>query len=544
MRALLFLALLSLSVVDLAPTGALPYLSPRGIVNAASLTPSGLPGGSIARGSRFQMSGVGIGPRKPRADTHFPLKPSLGGVAITATVGTATYSVSPIYVSSTLVKAVLPSAIPAGPVSIRLTFNGRESNPVATFVVEHSPGLFSLNGRGDGPGRIFNTDRIDDEDDEDENDDEHGFSHEHRNSMGKSHRKGLVASLLGTGFGSGSDVDVFVGGLQAETFFARKSLRRPGLDVVAFRVPDEAPLGCYVPVQVVAEGAASNVVTMALSGRDRECSDDFNPGSRALREGGNVALALLSRVVFARQSGDFPSDLALATGRKLKRDDEAFERLVSWPPPGTCTVYSTELDLEIPGGSGLYLGHLLVTDAANTARPIRFIPPSFYEATWGRNDLAEPLHVPPPAFLQPGVFTFAGTGAGKVGSFAVRRTLGPPPVWTNAAGSREITRSDDLTVTWSGAADRRAFVMGSAASRRAGASAFFQCLAPAGASSLTIPAEILGRLPAVRPADRSGTAAMEVGAFAAGTPAKFSAVGLDTGVLFFTSASAQAVEFK
>jgi uncharacterized protein (TIGR03437 family) len=552
MRGTLVAALLSLSLFQAVGVSATaPYISTHGVVNAASLTPPSLPGGSIARGSRFQITGEGIGPAKDREDSKFPLKHALGGVTIAVTAGTTTYHAWPTFVSPTVVTAVLPSAVPAGPVTLRLTFNGQTSNPVRVAVVEHSPGLFSVNGMGYGPGAVFDKEDVGDHEEND-----------HRNSTANAHRRGRSASLLATGFGAApfadhlpprahdasSDVEILIGGAAAQKFFVRRSFKRPGTDELSFRIPDTAPLGCYVPVQVIVHGVASNLVTMAITDRGKACTDDFNPGSTVLRDGGNVAFALLSRVVIQSATGNRVADQTSAVGRRMKRNDLAFERRVSLPPAGTCTAYTIGRGLQTVvdsfPGSPLYLGQLTVANAAKTSRPIPFIPPSLYEVTWGADDPAAPRRVPLPPFLDPGRFTFAGTGAEHVGPFAVQRTLADPPVWTNAADTSDVTRSADLTVTWSGAGARRVFVMGSASNRMAGATSFFSCVANAGATSLVVPATILERLPAVHAADRSTTGAIEVGAFAEGTPARFSAAGLDSGVLYFTTATAQPVRFK
>lgn len=55
----------------------------------------------------------------------------------------------------------MPSDAPLGWVTLRLTFNGEESNAVSVYIVEQSVGLYSFNGIGNGPGAIQNFVRSD-----------------------------------------------------------------------------------------------------------------------------------------------------------------------------------------------------------------------------------------------------------------------------------------------------------------------------------------------------------------------------------------------
>jgi hypothetical protein len=61
----------------LAATGPIhaqpPAINYRGVVNAASLMPQGLPGGGIAQGSIFIIFGRNLGPAAPAAVAGFPL---------------------------------------------------------------------------------------------------------------------------------------------------------------------------------------------------------------------------------------------------------------------------------------------------------------------------------------------------------------------------------------------------------------------------------------------------------------------------------------
>ena len=58
---------------------AQPTILPKGIVNSASFAPTGVPSGSIARGSTFSIFGTGLGPAQPAQQPSYPLQKSIGG---------------------------------------------------------------------------------------------------------------------------------------------------------------------------------------------------------------------------------------------------------------------------------------------------------------------------------------------------------------------------------------------------------------------------------------------------------------------------------
>src|SRR5260370_41207230 len=91
-----------------------PYIYYRGIVNAASGMPPGLPGGAIARGSTISIFGTNLGPASSPT-LAFPLQTTLGGVAITLTQGSTAVSAIPMFVSPGQVNEIVPSNAPLRP---------------------------------------------------------------------------------------------------------------------------------------------------------------------------------------------------------------------------------------------------------------------------------------------------------------------------------------------------------------------------------------------------------------------------------------------
>lgn len=377
-----------------------PLVGPYGIVNDASQIASGLPAGTIARGSRFQLTGENLGPLGVLEQKVFPLAPTLGGVAVTAQVGNVTYNCWPVYVSAGLVRAVLPSTVPAGPAAVRVIYQGQPGNPVTVTVSNHSPGIYTVSGTGSGPGRIFNFASA-----------THLFS-----SLQRPGRPNLVATLHATGFGArtGSDdtappqqnlpytVDVTVGGISAVKLFAGRSTALPGTDLITFRIPAGVALGCYVPVQVTVNGAVSNVVTMAVSATGAACIDGSNPMSSQMRTGGTVAVAAISRSDIANTPANTIIDKAAASGRTMAADEFAFDRLVSFPPAGTCTAYTESGNLlqtaiKLTKGANLSLGSLNLQSSGGS-RAIPFLSPDSYFAYLGAQNSGI-IPTPPAPFL-------------------------------------------------------------------------------------------------------------------------------------------------
>src|SRR5215813_1255928 len=104
-----------------AALGQQPNINYRGVVNAASFMPQGLPGGALAQGSIFTVFGRNLGPTLPVAANSFPLATSLGGVSISVTQGSTSVNALPLFVSASQINAVLPSNTPTGMVSVRVT---------------------------------------------------------------------------------------------------------------------------------------------------------------------------------------------------------------------------------------------------------------------------------------------------------------------------------------------------------------------------------------------------------------------------------------
>jgi uncharacterized protein (TIGR03437 family) len=123
-----------------------PIISYRGVVNAASFTPPGLSGGSIAQGSIFSILGQRLGPATLAQVSSFPVSPTLAGVSVQVIQGNTTINAFPIVVTANQVNAIMPSNAPLGQVSVTVTYSAVASNRTTATVAASSFGIFAGGG--------------------------------------------------------------------------------------------------------------------------------------------------------------------------------------------------------------------------------------------------------------------------------------------------------------------------------------------------------------------------------------------------------------
>jgi hypothetical protein len=122
-----------------------------------------------------------------------------------------------------------------------------------------------------------------------------------------------------------------------------------------------------------------------------------------------------------------------------------------------------------------------------------------------------------------GSFTFAGTGGANVGKFSSTLNFPSPLSWTNSASISAISRSQGVSVTWTGgAAGTYVTINGTSTATVAGQplSVSFTCAAPVSAGQFTVPSYVLLALPA-------GSGTLGLDNFT--NPTTFTASGLDFG---------------
>jgi uncharacterized protein (TIGR03437 family) len=130
-------------------TGTGVFLSPLGVVNAASSAP---PGNPISPGEFVTLYGAGLAKSNQTAAPPYP--PSLNGVSVSINNKPA-----PLYfVSPGQLNVLVPFATTGTTATIVVQNNGVNSNTVTVPVAATSPGIYSLDQSGSGGGAILHAD--------------------------------------------------------------------------------------------------------------------------------------------------------------------------------------------------------------------------------------------------------------------------------------------------------------------------------------------------------------------------------------------------
>jgi uncharacterized protein (TIGR03437 family) len=532
-----------------------PHINYRGVANAASFMPAGLPGGAIARGSVITVFGSNLGPASSPTLT-FPLQTTLGNVSITLTQGSTVVNAIPIYVSPGQVNAIVPSNTPLGSVSLQLTFNNSRSNPAPIVITTSSVGIFAVAG-GRGPGILQNY---------------VSANQQPINALAIPAQPNQTITLWGTGLGPvtfpdnvaptagnlPTQTEVFVGGVSASIAYSGRTPCCSGIDQIVFAVPANAPVGCWVAVYVRTGGTAvSNVVSMAITQDGSPCTEPSNALAQGLIGGNRTARVMAARTAVHHDVGsattnDGITDIFGAYVAQETAGQYNFDPNVSLPPAGTCTSYAFAGDFtqnsgfppglpaSTPTGRSLDGGTISVSGANGTANssagtylaPVGGAIPTIPNSS---NSL----------LFNPGNFTAKGAGGGDVASFQTTLNIPASLNWTNRDQLQSITRNQGFTVNWTGAAPgNTVFVSGAAADLPTNSSAVFICTAHAGDTSLTVPADVLANFPSVRNRLIESRGVIYVGQWPIASPTTFSASGLDSGIVLPIEANGRTVTFK
>jgi len=478
-------------------------------VNAASSAPAGLPNGSIAQGSLFSIYGASLGPPQPAQALSFPLGTTLQNVSIKIGQGAAAVNVIPYYVSAGQINAIMPSNAPLGLQPIYVIYNGSASNPSPVNIVAASFSFFSFNGIGSGPAAA-------------ENFNASGVTF---NSPLATAKPGQVVIAFGTGLGPittpdtqpapgnspTTPIQVFVGGVAASVQYSGRAPGLAGEDQINFTIPANAPSGCWVPVYAVANGITSNAVTLSIDPNGAACSDAANPLAQSFVAGAKLGSLLLIHSDTLQDAGvetavELESDLLVADFASTPPSQWPFAPLFSQPPPGACTLIEQAGD---PFGAN-------GTPATDPETPLGAATTFTVSGSMGSKQFSAPVSAsdsalllgsaipglgtfPNELFLSPGTYTVSAPATNSVGAIQASITMPAPITWTARSSLFTVPRSAPLTINWSGlAANQYMAIFGGDVDLQTNSSAMFYCLAPAGASSFTVPAPILAAIPATR----------------------------------------------
>ncbi len=269
-------ALLAVVLLAVSATAQTPVINPGGIVHAADFRHARLSGGAIAQGSIFSLFGSELSAQTFDAES-FPLPHQASGVRVEVVAAGIVREAPLLHVDPKQINAVFPSDVPVGPAAVRVVRDGLESSTEPVTVVRSYPGIFVArqvqqeaysNQRQEAAAQRYI-----------------GGQPEPLTLDAPAH-PGDDVTLWTTGvFGPrGADdvpvglaariaprVRAFVAGAEAEILYQGPAPCCAGLDQVNIRLPLDAPLGCFVPVQLVGQGLPSNVATIPIAEPGQDC---------------------------------------------------------------------------------------------------------------------------------------------------------------------------------------------------------------------------------------------------------------------------------
>jgi len=540
------------------PAWPAPFIFYRGVVNAASFAPPGLPNASIARGSIFTIFGHNLGPAAAAQVSSFPLPVELAGVSVEVCREAECRSAIPLFVRADQINAIMPSDAPLGLVSIRVRFNEEPGNWLTARIVESSLGIFAVNSAGFGPGAIQNFVSPADQP---------------INSAVATARPGQVVTAWGTGLGPGlnadreaprpgslpTQVEIWVGGVPVtNVLYSGRSPCCSGVDQLVFEIPATAPSGCYVPLEIRLNGAVvSNTVTMAISANGGTCSDRGGEIMSAIRSGGRTGLITLLRQLryteFPLALGIQETDIAVGEFREDTGGPFTYHPEWSLSPAGTCITQSIRgavLDRVPRPGSRPSVRALDAGNALSVRTQDRIIPvpqqaSRDHEYT---QLLGARLGEGAASTLVQGegsAVRVAGRGGPDVGGFEV---VVPAPVgfeWTNRTGLVDIDRSRPVRLTWTGApAGAFVWIQGGVSDFPTDSTTIFSCIADAGNGFFTVPIQVLDRLPPLRVRAARSRAWLGMAVLSPAGATSFEAAGLDRGFAASFRQTVQAVRYQ
>jgi uncharacterized protein (TIGR03437 family) len=527
-----------------------------GLLNNYSFTLPGLPNYGIAQGSIFEIWGTHLSSQTTGL-LNPPLQSTLNGVTVSVTVNGTTTNPLFYFQSPTQMDAVLPSATPVGTGTITVTNSAGVSTPFPIQVVESAFGLLTANS-GTGPAQGF---------DANNGGTLFGFS--------SAVNPGEILELWGTGLGPvpndatyvavSEPVAVYIGGVSATLKYAGRS-GYAGLDQINVQVP-AGVTGCYVSLVVQTGNYVSNFGTLPVAASGRICTDPDNPITASvldqLGQTGSLnmgvlsisqlinpgikidgvvydaatidkGLATFSKITSAQiNGGAFPAasdgyssmgscfvEFFTTTGDVSTNDLTSGDLTLPVPFQFTYLNAGTEINLNGPDGAVAMLPQTLngvdnyITPSAST-----FIPAS-------------------------GALTFSnGSGGTDVGAFTTPQIQIPAPVtWSNISALSTVTRSNGLTVNWTGGEAGAsveitgisyACLTGSCSGTSDYVAGYFTCRAPAAARTFTVPPAVLLSLPPSSTVTKGGvaisTAVLLLSSF--GPTTSFTAPNLDVGLM-------------
>ena len=251
-------------------TGQGVFLAPLGVLNAASFAPPTYP---ISGGTLLSLFGSGLAPSEATAETT-PLPTSLAGISVTINRVLAPL----FFVSAGQINLQTPFSTSGTSATIVVNNNGELSNEVVVPVDASSPGIFSVEETGIGPGVLTHADfRL--------------ITEANPALPGET----IVIFLTGVGalnppvvdgapgpadplsFTTDPNVAVLFGGEEGRIFFSGAAPFFVGLYQINVTIPDTVFPGPAVPVAIATSNAFSDFVDVTIGFQGSAVSRGVRP---------------------------------------------------------------------------------------------------------------------------------------------------------------------------------------------------------------------------------------------------------------------------
>jgi hypothetical protein len=329
-----------------------------------------------------------------------------------------------------------------------------------------------------------------------------------------------------------------------------------GSDFILFKLPDDVPPGCYVPIAIRAGGVISNVASISISATGGSCSDATGLSASDIDAAQKSGQIRIGTIVLGRLdigplgSGDFANGIfarydfnSLQQAFSVGNDGQGIRSSFSTPPLGTCTVSAGRATnpnnlFDTPGDPTPYQG-------LNAGTALNLNGPS------GTVQLPAPAYSfsPDGDPITPGDYSADnGAGSAAIGPFKAVLNLSPGLTWTNSGALASQDRTQDLTVTWSGGNPDKEFALIVGLSTGTQATVAFLCTEKVSAGRFTVPAWVLSTIPASGNFALGGQT-LQAGLLGVGTASfpnagRFTATGLDFGVFTYEQATIRLVPYQ
>lgn len=473
-----------------------------GVVNNYSYIPTGFPNSGIAPGTIMLIFGSDMSQQPAQVALNTTVAPGLPqkweGATLSVTVGSTSVTPAIYYATPTQIAAELPSNTPTGTASITVSYNGQTSAPFQFQVVPYALGFNTYYGNGSGLLLAANNAT--------------GQLYGYTNSA----KPGDVVVFYGSGLGAdtadsdttftspphaiSTPLQVYFSGVAGKVLYSGSS-GYPGYDQIDVELPQNVPTDCFTGV-VGVTGSGSNATTsnfgvLPISASGGDCtsallgvtgSEISSLGGQTTVTSGSVFVSQIVSPALPPQSGTMTNNTAAADFSKTTGTAYSTS---SGTPYSIGSCYVSEVVSSSGGGTvtstGLDAGTINLTGPEGSYTLTK-------EGTGSYYDMLPSNAIPSTG----GTFTFTGSGGSQVGSFTAKVNL-PNPIlqWTNQSAAATITRTQGVTVKWTGGGPGTyVIITGESLDLNAGVSGSFTCYAPQSALTFTVPAYITLSLPA------------------------------------------------